>query len=211
MSYILDALKKSEKERQKENSPSLHSVHGSTPGFQDKYSKKKATLLLWSFTAVSLGFAFGASYYFFQRTSPVNIPLEAAPPPAQTEIPSPPASLSPSETTTPLILTREERKIVRVNKTVRSLTSDYTPRPTDTKYQNLPSSQQLPEEIQRNIPEITLAGHTYSETPGQRMVIINNKILREGNTLDGNIRLVEITWDGVVLDYNGTKFQQNIK
>ncbi len=212
MSYILNALKKSEQERQRENGPSLNSVHGSVPGFQKRYSKKKTTLALWCLSAITLGLAFSVSYYISLHTSPVDLPVETAVPPKPTAPSSTSPSLTPSRTTTvPLMLAREEKKIVRVNKEGRLLTAGETPKQTGTKHQSLPSTQQLPEEVKRNIPEITLAGHTYSETPGQRMVIINNKILREGNTLDGNIRLVEITWDGVVLDYNGTQFQQHIK
>lgn len=167
--------------------------------------------MIWFLSTITLGLALGVSYYFFQHTYPVDLPVEAAAPPVSTELTHPSPQTASETVTVPLMLTREEKKIVRVGKGERLLTPDDTSRQTATKHQSLPLTQQLPEELKRNIPEITLAGHTYSETPSQRMVIINNKILREGNSLDGNISLVEITWDGVVLDYNGTQFHQNIK
>ncbi len=59
---------------------------------------------------------------------------------------------------------------------------------------------------QDRIPELNLAGHTYSDTPEKRMIIINGDILREGDRVSDIIKLIEITWTGVILDHNGEQF-----
>ena len=43
------------------------------------------------------------------------------------------------------------------------------------------------------------------------MIIINGDILREGGRVDNNIKLVEITWTGVILARNGQQFTVDIE
>ncbi len=70
----------------------------------------------------------------------------------------------------------------------------------------LPEFKDLPGSLQAAIPELHCAGHTYSTEPEKRMIIINNSILREGEKIDENLRLVEITWDGLIIEFNGERF-----
>jgi hypothetical protein len=39
------------------------------------------------------------------------------------------------------------------------------------------------------------------------MIIINGKILREGHLIAPNIYLREITWEGLIIESNGTRFR----
>ena len=43
------------------------------------------------------------------------------------------------------------------------------------------------------------------------MIIINGNILREGDRVDDTIKLIEITWTGVILDRNGKQFAVEIE
>ncbi len=43
------------------------------------------------------------------------------------------------------------------------------------------------------------------------MIIINGNILREGDRVNDSIRLIEITWTGVILDRNGNQFTVEIE
>lgn len=72
--------------------------------------------------------------------------------------------------------------------------------------EKLPTLEELKNGLGRDLPELKLAGHTYSEVPDQRMIIINNRIVREGQRVEGGIRLEEITWDGLILSYQGARF-----
>ena len=65
----------------------------------------------------------------------------------------------------------------------------------------------LPPSVRRDIPEMHIAMHAYYQDAQQRLVSINNKLLREGRLLDGKYLLEEITVDGVIFHYAGYRFQ----
>jgi general secretion pathway protein B len=92
-----------------------------------------------------------------------------------------------------------------------SITVQAPPEPStgiDTSPQtDLPLLSDLPAIVQAEIPNLEYAGHTYSQNPSQRMIIINGKILREGNVIAPNIYLREITWEGLIIESNGTRFR----
>ena len=52
-----------------------------------------------------------------------------------------------------------------------------------------------------------MAGHVYSEVPSRRMIMINDKIVREGERVGDQLKLLRITWDGVILRHMDTDFQ----
>ena len=72
---------------------------------------------------------------------------------------------------------------------------------------NVPELSQLPQSAQSEIPKLTILGHIYSDNPGTRLININGDIYREGENIAKNLKIEEITETGVILDYNGTRFQ----
>jgi general secretion pathway protein B len=82
------------------------------------------------------------------------------------------------------------------------------PRATPEKPKSAPPYlQDLPPQVQEEIPKLLFAGHAYAVDPAQRMIIINGKIMREGDRLDAMTKLAEITWEGVIIDRKGVRFQ----
>lgn len=77
----------------------------------------------------------------------------------------------------------------------------------ETAQKSLPLLNELSSELRAEIPSLKFAGHTYSENPYQRMIIINGKILREGDMIEYNTKLAEINWEGVTIEFNGTRFR----
>lgn len=65
---------------------------------------------------------------------------------------------------------------------------------------------QLPTSIRKELPEIHIAAHVYSQKPASRLVSINGRVLREGHTLQPGLKLEEITADGVIFSYEGYNF-----
>jgi general secretion pathway protein B len=65
---------------------------------------------------------------------------------------------------------------------------------------------ELPAAIQQEIPAMTISVHAYSPHPANRLVSINNQMLREGGTLPPGLALIEITPDGMVFSYKGYRF-----
>ncbi len=65
---------------------------------------------------------------------------------------------------------------------------------------------QLPSSIRKDLPEIHIAAHVYSQKPASRLVSINGRVMREGHTLPPGLKLEEITADGVIFSYEGYHF-----
>lgn len=57
-----------------------------------------------------------------------------------------------------------------------------------------------------DLPDLNLDIHVYGATSSERFVFINMQKHQEGSVLDSGPRLEAITPDGVILDYRGTRF-----
>lgn len=66
---------------------------------------------------------------------------------------------------------------------------------------------ELPPAIARNVPRISVSGFALTEDPESRVVVINDRMLREGEHVAADLRLERIGDDGVVLNYKGYRFR----
>ena len=73
--------------------------------------------------------------------------------------------------------------------------------------ESLPLLADLPFSTRSMLPELKLRGHVYSETPSQRMIMVNTSIVREGDTITPDLSLVEISEDGLILRFRDTLFR----
>jgi general secretion pathway protein B len=73
--------------------------------------------------------------------------------------------------------------------------------------ESLPLLADLPFSTRSMLPEMQLRGHVYSETPSQRMIMVNTSIAREGDTVAPDLSLIEITQDGLILRFRDTLFR----
>lgn len=73
----------------------------------------------------------------------------------------------------------------------------------------IPYVHQLPPDVQAALPDFHISFHSYSNRPSARLVSINGKIMREGQTIEG-IELERITPDGVVLLYKSRRFRVDV-
>jgi general secretion pathway protein B len=166
VSYILDALNKSEQERRNLLPPGLDASHG-TPAMARK-SKPYLFLLF----ILLLGINGGFTYWYYLK-------------PADQERKPPVAEISIDE--------EDERPVAQS-------TGGAIP----------VSVTALPASIQRKIPDIQFSSHIYADDPSLRMVNINGKIVREGESVADGISLVEISEGGVVLSYQNYRFEMSI-
>ncbi len=72
--------------------------------------------------------------------------------------------------------------------------------------EGLPTLRELRAAGRLQLPEMHLDIHVYSGQPDDRFVFVNMSKYEEGATLNEGPRISEITPDGVVLDYLGTRF-----
>ena len=64
----------------------------------------------------------------------------------------------------------------------------------------------LPEQVASGLPHVNIDLHVYADAPAERFVVVNGQRLREGSQLREGPTLERITPDGVILSYRGTRF-----
>lgn len=222
MSYILEALKKAERERRKDTVPdiqALHTPYVPTDSLVSRSKKKRNYMVIGSAVLCLCGAAFFTFQYLspkqdaqsFDTTS--SLSTQPDPQPAPTPIEATRKLSQPPE----LQELKDNNRIYAQPQKVRVephpiLLKEETviaPPPQPMGSKSFPTFEELKQGLASDLPELKLAGHTYSEDPDQRMIIINNRIVREGQRLDGDLRLIEITWEGILLSYKGTQFTIN--
>lgn len=222
MSYILDALKKSAQERQQGTAPHLYSVHTPAPPGKNSSPWQSRGLLL-IFSGVLLFFAGVVILLFLNRQSVP--PLSTAPVSDRATNLEQPADNAAEKVVgqdakqaiklpaakndggVPQVIIKENNIVLRTV-AIKKKTSA-PPKVTassDDVPSSLPQQKDLSPDIQAEIPELKFAGHTFSEDPAQRMIIVNGQILREGDTIAPSTHLSGITWEGVIIDFKGTRF-----
>lgn len=72
--------------------------------------------------------------------------------------------------------------------------------------QDIPELSLLPQSIRLEIPPLKVLGHIYSDSTATRMVNINGDIFREGDTVTKNIKVEQITENGVIFNHDGLRF-----
>lgn len=65
----------------------------------------------------------------------------------------------------------------------------------------------LPESIRRGIPSISVGGYIYSPSPAGRSMLLNNRLVREGDQLASGLTLERMMPKEAVLNYQGQRFR----
>lgn len=234
MSYILEALKKAEKERRKESVPTLQTNHAPLTERGKKVGTPPHTTLLIGAAILITILAVPSFLYLTGKKLPEpasQVPAAVPSPPAETATSAPMPQPEPNPVPTSMTaqrpqplqekqssqvpevrlppgqpVTLEPRPLIAVDETPVITAPESAQPPGHTNTPQLPTLEELPPQIREQIPPLELAGHTYSDIPGQRMIIVNSRIIREGHHLGDGLKLEEITWDGLILSKDGIRF-----
>lgn len=71
----------------------------------------------------------------------------------------------------------------------------------------IPLLADLPEDIRRQVPALSITGAVYSETPAQRLLLVNNQVLTQGSLVAPDLTLEEIRPRSSVFSFRGTRFR----
>jgi general secretion pathway protein B len=215
MSFILDALKKSEIERQRQTMPGL--IDAPT-------GARRSRLPLW---AALLGALLAINILVLAVVLVRNAGPAAAPPvkrpdtmaSAQVKTPTVPDHFSPMDKAPvyapeiPVPPPAEEPAAAARTFTQRSAPRPLRkPDPTLIDESPADNDELLPSISEVNLtgaqalPELHLDVHVFATKPSDRFVYINMRKYHEGNTLQEGPVLERIRRDGVVLDYQGVRF-----
>jgi hypothetical protein len=77
--------------------------------------------------------------------------------------------------------------------------------------QEIVEMAELPLTLQQEIPMMSISVHAYSGTPEKRLVRINDHLLHEGESLTPDLRLEQITPDGMIFSYKKYLFRHGLK
>ncbi|MDQ6627668.1 MAG: general secretion pathway protein GspB [Pseudomonadota bacterium] len=228
MSYILDALRRADAERERGAVPSLHSQqHAALPGDSDDEPARRSRL--WTGTVVVL-LAGVLGWFAWNRlggepaatpdagpvpspTAPVIRPLEPAAPvtppegaPAAALEPTPAAARRavPTPRTAPMPTPRAATVPAPLSATVPAPRASPAAAAGDRVYS---SSSELPEAIRRDLPALAFGGASYSNDPASRMVILNGQIFHEGDRIASDLVLQRIGRKSAVLAVKGYRFE----
>ena len=244
MSYILDALKKSDQQRQRGATPTLQAAH------LDVAVPKRPLLIHYGlFAAVLLvtGIMIGwLRPWQAERRPPApahpgtETAAAKAPMPISQQAPAPLTAAAPSSVPpemsgkTTQRIPADERARTAVPTTAALQPGQPAPASSATpgsgtsataapiahdsaalagaaQQQKALRMDELPVQIQREIPPMTVQLHAYSNLPGERIVYINSTKLREGDSLVPGLMLEQITPDGMIFSYKGYRFLHGIR
>ena len=185
MSYILDALNKSEQERERKQTPGLKSLRGepSPNRFQLRH-------FLYLLALLAIINSIGVFIYFGNKSqSETRIAPQAKNPSADALVPANAATVDGPMTSSSLTAA-QPAEFPASGKTV--------------------DINDLPDQVIRRLPEIEITTHIFASDSDLRMVNINGVSRKEGDLVTNSLLLVEITEDGVVMHFEGYAYAMNI-
>jgi len=227
MSYILDALKRADAERERGAVPGLYAR-------QLTHAKAKtapnALKRLWLAGAVVVALGVMAAGLWLWR-APAPALRQAAVEPALTE-PRPPAPLTPAVALPAVATPAPPAEAAPAPQPVVPLPTPVASAPpavplaAPTRPAALPKPSplpvakasaatpaavallgELPEELRRQIPPLAITGAVYSESPGQRLLLVNNQVLAQGSLAAPEVNLEEIGAKSSIFSFRGTRFR----
>lgn len=226
MSYILDALRKSEAERRQGKAPDL----GQQVQMVYRPKKKPLSPVVWVVLALLLNAAVMA-YLFWPAQSSDPRPVDDAPTAARQaplvadpdvlvseqgqsgRTPAPVEATPQAEPSQEVVAAFEvidEPLAESGNEAPLVIVPDQSVRervltPADSQGR-VPHLVELPLSFQKSVPDLTFNSHIYSSDPMASRVMINNQYLRPGDTFDSLV-VERITEDGVILSKSGQRFR----
>jgi len=75
---------------------------------------------------------------------------------------------------------------------------------------NIPEFSDTPTSVQDALSSLTIEGHIYDLQPSRRMMIISGQLRHEKQSTSNGLKVEEITEDGAILSYRDTTFHLSI-
>jgi len=224
MSYILDALKKSEQERGRGSTPGVQTIHSASINYHNQKKTYWPYILI---AAVILNLV--AIIYFMIEKDDGQKPVEIVQPGDAVIL----KDKEPEKANTARVIQNPAERMNNVTTEPMEPAIEKDTTAADTSYDSIatgitsseaieikqtapieqPYSQDiidfdaLPESTKRQLPAIIISAHIYSSNPTQRNIVINDKFLEEGEYIMDDLVLQAITPDGAILNYQGTLFR----
>ena len=220
MSYILDALRKADAQRERDPARGIHAqpvtlslpAENSAPGSRVWL----AGMALVAGAALLAAAMWGSGWldWFGRPAAPAAPAVTAvlappvasiakAVPPVTPPSPSPATEVLP---TAPPAPPPSAAPPARESPKVAATVTAYPPVPAASASDRLLSLAELPADVQRELPKLTITGGVYSPTPAQRLLIVNGQVLTEGAEAAPGVLLEQIRPKTAVLNFRGYRY-----
>ena len=239
MSYILDALKKADSERERGAVPGIHAqqVPHMAVAARPAGNLKLVLWLIVGLLTVILG-ALAWRMSTTAQTPPVQVataplPLPVPVRPSESVAPAPaepvatPSKPEPLSKVEPVVKTGPKEKPALSAPVAKGTTAGTGMPKAETKpaakaaapkagasaaetsstETKIYAMADLPDDVQRDLPKLTISGGTYSSNPAQRLLIVNNQVFLEGSQPASGVMVEQIRQNAAVLSFRGYRYR----
>jgi general secretion pathway protein B len=206
MSYILEALKKAQAERQLGHAPTLDAVPvGAAPAAAPA---RKLPLAAIAIVAAAVGA--GALWWMKPASAPAPVTVVATPavaptPAAVVQAPAP-------VTVPPLVVTPPSTPVRAPEKPAAEVAAKPAPVPVAVtraapEEERVPTLRELPENVRAAIPQLSFGGYMYSANPADRLILVDKVLRHEGEEVAPGLVLEKLLPKAALMNYRGTRYQ----
>jgi general secretion pathway protein B len=217
MSYILDALRRADSERERGSVPGLH-TQPVPPGSADARTGAPARPWAWIAVGLSLGLLMPLAWLAWRPQTPADTvalaPPAPAPAPAPAVTPPPampdePAALPPVVAAPPVappVVEQAAPPAPAPAPVAAAPAAPPPPAPAPAAGGRILTQSELPDDVRRSLPALSVGGSVYSSNPSDRVLILNGRPFREGDQPTPELTLEEIRLKSAVLRFRNHRY-----
>ena len=236
MSYILDALRRADAERERGEVPGLQSQQQHAALDDEEAAPTRSRWMLAAIFALVIALVAAVGWNFVGgepprspvvvAVAPVPVPVPVATPPTVAVATAPSVSATPAPAPPPVATARLAEPRPAVRRAPASSPSTAPPATPSALATSAPPNKppaavpraaapeariyaraELPADVQRELPQVAIGGASYSNDAASRMVIINGQVFHEGDKIAAGLVLEKIKLKAAVLAYKGWRYQ----
>jgi general secretion pathway protein B len=221
MSYILEALKKAQAERQLGSAPTIHDLSIQAA---PQERARAMSVPLWAVVSGGALLAAGAAFMWWRQSAsaPAPAPVMAMAPVVQPAVVPPPAAPSvapvPAPAPVPVAAAQAPVRAPDVAPPTQHIAAAPVPKPvTQPKpaapvaapapEESLPTLRELPPSVQQGLPQVAFGGYMYSPNPADRLLLIDKALRHEGEEVAPGLILEKLLPKSAVLNFRGTRYR----
>ncbi|NML62002.1 general secretion pathway protein GspB [Massilia sp. RP-1-19] len=203
MSYILEALKKAQAERELGSAPSIHAAPVHAAPVRPAASRKPLLIGLGAGALLAGVAAFAMLRQSAPPPQPKLVAMAPAPAPAIVAVPPAPV-VAPAPVPKPPVAAVKPPPPKPQPKPEPAPAPAAPPQPVED---TTPPLSQLPDAIQREVPQIAVGGYIYSANPADRLLLIDKVLRREGEEVAPGLTLERLLPKAAVMNYRGYRYR----
>jgi general secretion pathway protein B len=206
MSYILDALRKADAQRERDASRGIH-AHTATPGAAEKGEGPAGRAGCAAIAAAVIGVAALAGWYF-ARSEPPQTAAVVTPQPTSPSFQAPQSPQAPQAAQSPVanaISPPPPAPVVPLAPP-RAAPAAVQARESAPSAQGSAPAVPVAGGLPPDAPRVAITGGVYSPNPAQRMLIVNGQVFNEGSEVAPGVKVESIQPRTAILGFRGARY-----